>query len=69
VPTEDGGVATASIELKRVGSGRRVYAYLRHSAGRRTENRYVGEAVGATREERLRNAWRLATKRGFTDGA
>lgn len=50
------GGALASIELKSMG-GRRVYAYLRFSAAGRTVNRYVGDAPGGTRAERLRHAW------------
>lgn len=58
-----GGVATASIELKLTRKGRRVYAYLRYSFGGRTVNRYVGEAIGSTREERLICAWRIARRK------
>ncbi|MGH2716602.1 MAG: hypothetical protein ACRDM7_22495 [Thermoleophilaceae bacterium] len=52
--------ARASIELKQVRGNRRVYAYLRYSASGETVTKYVGEALGATREARLRAAWKMA---------
>lgn len=52
-----------SIALK--GLGRRVYAYLRFQSDGRTVTRYVGEAFGSTRAERLESAWRTALDRGL----
>ena len=63
--TTSGGQATASIELKIPGKGRRVYAYLRYVEDGRTVNRYVGEAPGADRTERLRRGWALARSKGL----
>jgi hypothetical protein len=60
----EGGTATASIELKFIG-GRRIYAYLRYMTNGKTISRYVGEAPGSSREERLRAAWALAREKGL----
>ena len=60
----DGRISTGSIELKFLG-GRRVYAYLRYTSDGRTVARYVGEAPGATREERLSAAWAAAHAQGL----
>lgn len=64
VSLADGRTATASVELKFLG-GRRVYAYLRFSDDARTINRYIGEAPGQTREDRLATGWRLARRKGM----
>ena len=63
VRLEDGSSATASIALK--GMGRRVYAYLRYKTANRTITRYVGEAPGEERFERLVNSWRTVRDRGL----
>jgi len=65
---DDGQTATASVELKMPG-GRRIYGYLRYSRDGQTVNRYVGNAPGKTRQERLAHVWRLARKRGMLNGA
>ncbi len=64
VALSDGGVALASIELKFLG-GRRIYAYLRYMRGGRTVSRYVGDAAGDTRRERLSRAWARAVDLGL----
>jgi DNA mismatch endonuclease (patch repair protein) len=61
-----GRTATGSVELKFLG-GRRIYAYLRYIRDGRTVATYVGEAPGATREERLRVAWAKVHADGLTD--
>lgn len=67
VELADGSRPLGSIELKFLG-GRRVYAYLRYMRAGKTVSRYVGEAEGSTREERLRNAWRSAKSRDLLTG-
>lgn len=57
--------ATASVELKLLPKGRRVYAYLRYARGGRTANVYIGQVDGATRLERLRRAWQEVHDRGL----
>lgn len=59
VRLDDGTFATASVELKSVG-GRRVYSYLRYSVNGHTRCDYLGEAIGNTRLQRLKHAWRQA---------
>jgi DNA mismatch endonuclease (patch repair protein) len=63
----DGRTAAASVELKALPKSRRVYGYLRHSDGRRTVNRYIGQVTGTTRAEALRDAWRQAREKGLLD--
>jgi DNA mismatch endonuclease (patch repair protein) len=59
-----GGQSRASIDLKHLG-GRRIYAYLRYTEDGRSVARYVGEAPGETREERLAAAWAIARRDGL----
>lgn len=61
----DGTRSLASIELKRVSGRRRIYGYLRYTHEGRTVARYVGQAPGDTRTERLRAAWSAARSRGL----
>ncbi len=58
--------STASVELKRLAKGRRVYGYLRYTSRGRTVNRYIGEVTAVSREAALRRAWTLARERGLT---
>lgn len=67
VALDSGQTATASVELKMPG-GRRIYGYLRYSCEGQTVNRYVGEAPGRTRQERLSHVWRLARRKGLVNG-
>jgi DNA mismatch endonuclease (patch repair protein) len=53
----DGRIASASIALRVLPKGRRIYAYLRWSDRCKTTERYVGEVSGATRAENLAEAW------------
>lgn len=43
--------------------GRRIYAYLRWNANGTTNERYVGEVSGLSRQEFLTDAWRQVTDR------
>ena len=62
----DGGEwATASVELKRIPTGRRIYAYLRFFEDGKTVNRYLGDATSATRQQALRLGWSLAKEKRF----
>lgn len=53
----EGHAATASVELKLLPKGRRIYAYLRYNRDGRTVNVYVGQTAGESRVQRLRHAW------------
>lgn len=55
----DGRCAHASIALRVLRQGRRIYAYLRWSVGGKTRERYVGEVEYDTRRENLAQAWRI----------
>jgi DNA mismatch endonuclease (patch repair protein) len=55
----------ASISLKPVPGGRRVYAYLRYKDQMRTVTRYVGDASAMTREEALALGWTAAFEKGL----
>lgn len=61
--------STASVELKRLKKGRRVYGYLRYTRRGRTMNRYIGEVTAESRERALRRAWTLVREKGLTDDA
>ena len=61
----DGRTPTAYVALFSGAGSRRVYAKMRYWLEGRTIENYVGEAPGATREERLRTAWRLAERKGL----
>lgn len=65
VALSGGGHALGSVELKCLPKSRRIYAYLRYQEAGRTINRYLGEACGRTRLERLRAGWRLARSKGL----
>ena len=52
-----GRLATASVELKVLPKGRRVYAYLRYAQDGKTINTYIGQADGNSRAQRLHTAW------------
>src|SRR5690606_35154772 len=54
----NGHIATASICLRVLPAGRRIYAYLRWSEDGNTKERYVGEVEGDTREDNLLTAWK-----------
>jgi len=64
----EGRWATASVELKRLPKGRRVYGYLRYADGGRTVNRYIGEVTAESRQSALKRAWGLAHEKGLTAG-
>ena len=68
VRLSEGRWATASVELKRLPKGRRVYGYLRYSDGGRTVNRYIGEVTAESREAALKRAWDLAHEKGLAAG-
>jgi DNA mismatch endonuclease (patch repair protein) len=59
----DGHEATAYVALKR--GNRRVYATLRYWHNGGTTDKYLCEAPGATRAERLRHAWNFAREHGL----
>lgn len=65
VALESGKLATASVELKRLPKGRRVYGYLRYSDGSHTVNRYIGEVTADSREQALKRAWDVARAKGL----
>jgi len=66
----DGRTVTASIALRRLPSSRRIYAYLRWSAGSgRTHERYVGDVTEASREANLRQAWGQVHELGLLTSA
>lgn len=64
ISTDDGRVATASIELKQFHPNGAVWAYLRWSIDGKTTTRYLGRVEGGSRLERLRNGWALARESG-----
>jgi DNA mismatch endonuclease, patch repair protein len=57
----------ASVALRRKRDGRRIYAYLRWSSGRRTAERYLGEVGYGTRAANLAEAWRRAGRLSQTN--
>lgn len=59
--------AHASIALRVLRHGRRIYAYLRWSAGGKTYERYVGEVDRDSRAANLAQAWRVARQGGLLD--
>lgn len=59
VRVSDGRLGVASVELKRLPKGRRVYAYLRWADSGRTVNHYIGDVTATSRQEALRRAWSL----------
>ena len=65
VQLENGRWSTASVELKRLPKGRRVYGYLRYSDGGRTVNRYIGEVTAESRSAALKRAWDRAHEKGL----
>lgn len=67
VPVEDGQWSTASVELKRLPKGRRIYGYLRYTERGRTVNRYIGEVTSESRQSALRKGWVLAWRKGLLD--
>jgi DNA mismatch endonuclease (patch repair protein) len=60
-------VALASVALRLPPRSRRVYAYLRWSVDGKTNERYICEVTGSTREKNLQAAWRTVRARGLTD--
>jgi hypothetical protein len=62
-----GRCAHASIALRVLRNGRRIYAYLRWSAGGKTYERYVGEVDSDSRAANLAQAWRIARQGGLFD--
>ena len=64
----NGRWSTASVELKRLPKGRRVYGYLRYADGGRTVNRYIGEVTAGSRDAALKRAWNLAHEKGLAAG-
>lgn len=60
-----GRCAHASIALRVLRAGRRIYAYLRWSAGGKTHERYVGEVDSDSRAANLAQAWRIARQSGL----
>lgn len=58
-----GGSALASVALRVLPQGRRVYAYLRWSEEGRTREKYIGEVTGADRQTNLTQAWEGARAR------
>jgi DNA mismatch endonuclease, patch repair protein len=60
--------STASVELKRLPKGRRVYGYLRYTQHGRTVNRYIGDVTSESRRLALRKGWDLARRKGLLDG-
>ena len=65
IQLESGRWATASVELKRLPKGRRVYGYLRYSEGGQTVNCYIGDVTAGTRAAALRRAWASARDKGL----
>jgi DNA mismatch endonuclease (patch repair protein) len=63
----DGSVATGSVFLRVPDRARRCYAYLRWASGRegKTQEVYLGEVDGHTREDNLVTAWRVVHLRGL----
>jgi hypothetical protein len=59
--------AHASIALRVLRNGRRIYAYLRWSTGGKTHERYVGEVDRDSRAANLAQAWRTAHQAGLLD--
>lgn len=57
----------ASIALRLLRKGRRVYAYLRWSDGGKTYERYVGEVDRDTRAANLTQAWHTVRHKGLLD--
>lgn len=62
-----GRCAHASIALRVLRTGRRIYAYLRWSAGGKTYERYVGEVDFDSRDANLAQAWRIVRQGGLLD--
>ena len=61
----DGKTALASIELKLLPKGRRVYAYLRFTRDGKTVNEYLGEATAIDRPTALIRGFDLARTKGL----
>lgn len=59
--------AHASIALRVLRNGRRIYAYLRWSAGGKTYERYVGEVDRDNRAANLAQAWHVAHQARLLD--
>ena len=69
VVRSDGTTATASVALKHWTGSRRVYAYLRYWEEGATTVRYLGDVTFDSRQEALREAWRIAREKGFAPEA
>jgi DNA mismatch endonuclease (patch repair protein) len=61
----DGRRALASVALRVLPKGRRVYAYLRWSDGGKTHERYIGEVTQDDRPANLAEAWRKVRRAGL----
>lgn len=62
-----GRTARASIRLRHLPRGRRVYAYMRYNVDGKTITKYVGDATAESRDAALRNGWRQARRKGLLD--
>lgn len=61
----DGRVSCASVELKVYAKTRRIRAYVRWSDSGKYPTRYVGEVIGSTRRQNLKQAWRIVLDRAL----
>lgn len=61
----DGRVARASVALRGLRQGRRVYAYLRWSVSGKTSERYVCEVDRMDRRSNLEQAWEVVHNTGM----
>lgn len=62
-----GRTALASIALRLLPQGRRIYAYLRWSDGGKTHERYVCEVTADSRTANLKAAWLMVTAKRLTE--
>ncbi len=70
VRLEDGGAATASVEIVTLPKkGYQEWAFLRFKTGGKTRKLYVGKVTSETREQSLALAWKLVHEKQVLEKA
>lgn len=69
VRLEDGGAATASVEILTLPKGYQDWAFLRFKTGGKTRKLYVGKVTSETRELSLALGWKLVHEKQILEKA